>query len=137
MRAVRSSGTELEQLLRDAMSHQGWTFETANQDLPGKPDFVFRDRCIAVFVDGDFWHGAQWRLRGLSRLEDQFASNADYWIAKIRRNMVRDQIVGERLSAAGWTVLRFPESEIRSDLSGAVERVQTALESSRTTSEAR
>jgi DNA mismatch endonuclease, patch repair protein len=83
--------------------------------LPGKPDIVFPTARIAVFIDGDFWHGNGWRARGLPSFESQFGNRADWWSAKIRRNMARDCEVNGLLSQLGWTVLRYWESEVLAD----------------------
>ena len=74
--------------------------------LLGRPDFVFREARVAVFIDGDFWHGNRRKARVPK-------SNAEYWTNKIARNRDRDRLVNRTLRAAGWTVLRFWESSLR------------------------
>src|SRR5579862_180074 len=93
-----------------------------NATLPGKPDLVFPVARLAVFVDGDLWHGNQWRLRGLTALEEQFRETPAkaYWLRKIRRNMQRDCAATAALLANGWTTLRLWESQINADLDGCV-----------------
>ena len=78
---------------------------------------------MAVFVDGDFWHGNAWRVRELSSLSDLFPTNTDWWVTKIERNIERDHRVTEKLEAAGWAVLRIWESDILVDPSPAVTRI--------------
>jgi DNA mismatch endonuclease (patch repair protein) len=78
---------------------------------------------VAVFIDGDLWHGNSWRVRGLSSLEAQFPTRTEWWVSKIRRNMERDQQVNEELAAAGWTVLRFWESETLADPNTVAKRI--------------
>lgn len=97
--------------------------------LPGKPDIVFSRMRVAVFVDGDFWHGNQWRIRGLDSLEHQFvhSTNASYWIEKIRRNVARDHRATEELQASGWKVIRLWESQLRSDFVGCVDVIEGAV----------
>jgi DNA mismatch endonuclease (patch repair protein) len=87
---------------------------------------VFPRYKLALFIDGDFWHGNQWRLRGLSSLEDQFTdcANKDYWIRKITRNMERDSENDRKLTSMGWRVLRVWESEARQDFDGCVQRLR-------------
>jgi len=70
--------------------------------LPGKPDFVFPARRLAVFVDGCFWHGCPKHCR-------MPASNRKFWRNKITRNRQRDREVGRLLRARGWRVLRIWE----------------------------
>jgi DNA mismatch endonuclease (patch repair protein) len=76
----------------------------------GRPDIVFVRQQVAIFCDGDFWHGRSWgkRKAHLSR-----GSNPGYWIAKIERNIYRDGQVDEALRGQGWRVIRFWESDIR------------------------
>ena len=115
MRRIKSANTEPERVLRKALRAKGLRLRTCPPRPEGKPDIVFpRDR-LAIFVDGDFWHGNQWRKRGLRGLEDQFrqTKGKDYWLKKIRRNMCRDCAVTAKLLDEGWTVIRFWESEIK------------------------
>jgi len=78
--------------------------------MPGKPDLVFSKARLIVFCDGDFWHGKDWQKR---RAKLEQGANPGYWVAKIQRNIERDTENTEALEAAGWTVLRFWESEIK------------------------
>lgn len=129
MEKVRSVNTTPELRFRDAISKLRWRYKLNHSALTGKPDVVFPSKNIALFIDGDFWHGGQWKKRGLTALEDQFkkARNKPYWIAKIRRNMARDCINTTKLLGQGFTVLRFWESEIRSDLENCVDITLDAL----------
>lgn len=68
----------------------------------GKPDIVFVKAKIAVFVDGKMWHGYDWE-----NLKKGFKKNRDFWIAKIERNMIRDNKVTHELINNGWLVYRF------------------------------
>lgn len=73
-----------------------------NKTVFGKPDFSFKKYKVAVFVDGEFWHGKDWEIR-----KADIKSNREFWIAKIERNIQRDEEVTGRLKAEGWTVFRF------------------------------
>jgi len=123
MRKVRSSDTTPEVVFRKALWARGVRYRVAPAAMPGKPDVVISAKRIAVFIDGDFWHGNQWRRRGRASLEDQFTQtrSREYWLAKIRRNMQRDCQTTAALLADGWTVLRFWESDIRRDVEGCVQ----------------
>jgi DNA (cytosine-5)-methyltransferase 1 len=123
MRKVRSIDTAPEMRFRKALWGKGIRYRTASSSLPGKPDIVISSKRLCVFIDGDFWHGGQWKRRSLSSLEDQFreTTNINYWLKKIRRNIDRDCIATSRLLLDGWTVIRFWESEIRNNLEGCVE----------------
>lgn len=126
MASVRGRDTRPELRLRRALHARGLRYRTHPPDLAGRPDLVNRSRRIAVFVDGDFWHGnpADWKRRGFDSMEAQFRTgNRDRWIAKLRRNVERDREVTERLEAEGWLVIRVWESEVKTDLEAVVERV--------------
>src|SRR6266545_5930070 len=127
MAAVRNKDSKAELALRRELHARGVRFRLHARDVPGRPDIVIRKYRLAVFVDGDFWHGNAWRRRGLERLEDDFNVNREFWVAKIRRNMERDREVTQRLKADGWTVIRFWESSLRQDISGAADLVEGAI----------
>jgi DNA mismatch endonuclease (patch repair protein) len=127
MAAVRNKDSKAELALRSALHRRGRRFRLHAKDLPGRPDVIFRSSKLAVFVDGDFWHGNAWRLRGLSSLEAQFPNRTDWWSAKIRRTIERDRAVDRLLLDRGWSVLRIWESEILNDPHGAAARVETEL----------
>jgi len=131
MRRVRSGGTGPEVELRRRLWRGGARYRLGARDLPGRPDLVFRTRKLAVFVDGDYWHGGQWYRRGHTSLEEQLAGvrNPGYWLGKIRRNVERDLHSTEELLRGGWKVLRFWESGVRRDPEGCVELTVSALTS--------
>jgi DNA mismatch endonuclease (patch repair protein) len=133
MRRVRGKDTAPEQAFRRALWARGLRFRLHRDDLPGKPDIVFPKPGLAIFVDGDFWHGNQWKLRGLDCLEAQFeqCDNRVYWIRKIQRNVARDGDVTLQLEYLGWKVLRFWESTLRENLDSCVAEVVNALEQQR------
>jgi DNA mismatch endonuclease (patch repair protein) len=93
-------------------------------ELPGKPDLVFFRARVAVFCDGDFWHGRDWILRK-AKLEG--GTNARYWIAKIASNVERDARNTAALQVAGWLVIRLWETDIRRDPTAAAELIRRAL----------
>jgi DNA mismatch endonuclease, patch repair protein len=80
--------------------------------LPGKPDIVFVKARVAIFCDGDFWHGRDWVNL---RFKLERGTNPDYWIAKIKSNIERDLRNNKLLSEAGWLVIRFWETDIKKD----------------------
>ena len=124
MRRVKSRDTGPEVLLRKALWSRGLRYRLCDSSLPGKPDIVFRGRRVAIFVDGDFWHGNQWRRRRCSSLEAQFqhTDSKGYWIRKIRRNIKRDRENTARLMSMGWAVLRFWECDLGENLRGCVDK---------------
>jgi len=105
----RSANTLAELQLRKALSSLGLRYRLHVARLPGRPDVVFTRSRVAVFCDGDFWHGRNWRARR-SRLKA--GSNAMYWINKIRYNIARDKRQTRELQAAGWSIIRLWETDI-------------------------
>jgi DNA mismatch endonuclease, patch repair protein len=130
MSAVRNRDTKPERALRKALHARGLRYRLRS-GLPGKPDIVFGPAKVVVFVDGDYWHGNAWRTRGFASFDAYYGrgDNAPFWLAKIRRNMARDEEVNVALSGAGWTVLRCWESDIERDLSAVTDRVADAVRS--------
>jgi DNA mismatch endonuclease (patch repair protein) len=122
MARVRSKDSKAELALRRALHARGVRYRLHAKDVPGRPDIVIRARRIALFVDGDFWHGNAWRLRGLPSLEAQFPSRVEWWSAKLRRNMERDREVNAELKANGWRVMRVWESDVLRDPEGTADR---------------
>ncbi len=108
--ASRKSDTACEMLLRRAVFKLGLRYAIASDELVGKPDLVFRSARVAVFCDGDFWHGRDLEAR-LQKLAA--GHNAPYWVAKIQSNVARDRARTATLEAAGWKVLRYWEGDIK------------------------
>jgi DNA mismatch endonuclease, patch repair protein len=103
-------GTHPERLLEQAFRELGLSFKRHVARLPGNPDLVFSAQRVAVFCDGDFWHGRHWAKR---KAKLSSGRNADYWVAKINRNRARDRIVARELESLGWVSVRVWESDVR------------------------
>jgi len=129
MAAVRARDTRPEMALRRALFARGFRYRASPRRVPGTPDIVFLRAKVAVFVDGDFWHGNAWRSRGAASTDDMLARwrNPDFWRAKIRANVERDRRVDAELLLSGWRVVRLWESEIAADLAACVGRVQAIV----------
>ena len=111
--ASKKTDTTCERRLRSALFRIGLRFRKNIVELPGKPDVLFPRQRIAIFCDGDFWHGRDW----LRRKEKLLAgTNATYWVEKIESNIARDRKHDRALADREITVLRFWESEIKLDL---------------------
>lgn len=119
-----STGTLPEMLLRKALWREGARYRVNASWLPGKPDIVFIRAKVAVFCDGDFWHGRKW-----STLRDSLSrgSNGKYWVCKIEANRDRDRVQEQQLRDMGWLVLRFWESEIRESPARIAELVMEVI----------
>lgn len=112
MARVRNRDSKAELSLRTALHRAGYRYRLHARDLPGQPDIVFRSERLVVFVDGDFWHGNAWRVRGLTALSELFPTRTDWWVAKIERNIARDREVEATLRKSGWAVVRVWESDV-------------------------
>ena len=123
--ASKKSGTRPELALRRALWRAGLRYRKNDASLPGRPDLVFKGAHVAVFCDGDFWHGRDWPGR---KAKLQRGNNPDYWIAKIERNMKRDRQNTESLEAMGWSVLRVWERDVKANVQAVVERIETLLQ---------
>jgi len=129
MASVKGKDTQPELLLRRALHRRGLRYRLHDRQLPGRPDLVFVSARVAVFVDGDFWHGHGWRERGFSSFEAQFDNHRDpeRWRTKTAVNMARDVEVNAQLEQLGGTVIRVFESDVRRDVNAAAEAVETRV----------
>ena len=128
MSAIHSRNTKPELLLRRALWHENCRYRVNCKDILGKPDIIIKKYKIAVFVDGDYWHGHNWALRGKFSLEEELKDYSPYWKAKILRNVERDFEVRIRLWDEGWLVFRFWESDIEKDIDNCVGVILSAIE---------
>ena len=90
MSRISAERTEPEVIFQKALRRAGIrSFRICDAKLPGKPDIVIPGKRLAIFIDGDYWHGNQYRLRGFESLGQQLFSvrNAAYWTNKISRNV--------------------------------------------------
>jgi DNA mismatch endonuclease (patch repair protein) len=129
--ANSKTDTKPELILRRHLWGCGYRFRKHAASLPGKPDIVFSQARVAVFCDGDFWHGRHWQT-----LEAQLArrANPEYWIPKIQTNMDRDRVHSAALAQMGWTVFRVWEGEIKRDVAAAAAPIAALLETARRSS---
>ena len=119
MSSVKQKDTDLEKAVRSELHRRGYRFRKNVKHLPGKPDVVFPKAKVAVFIDGDFWHGY--------RLPAWEHKISDFWKAKIRKNRKRDQKNFRKLRKDGWQVIRIWQHEIKRDLDACIARVEAAL----------
>lgn len=124
-RANRRRDTLHEVLLRRELWRMGLRFRKNVESMLGKPDVVFTRAKVAVFCDGDFWHGRNWESLK-SKLER--GANSTYWAAKIARNMERDKHNTALLEASGWRVIRLWETDVKKDPVGAATLIKRVVE---------
>lgn len=97
-----------ETMLAKLLWHSGIRYRYNYKKLPGSPDIAITKHHIAIFIDGEFWHGKDWEKR-----KNRLKSNRDYWIEKIEENIARDQRVDQELFLMGWSVVRFWEKDVK------------------------
>jgi DNA mismatch endonuclease (patch repair protein) len=120
MSRIRKADTKPELVIRRLVFARGLRYRKYSTSLPGKPDLTFARVKVAVFVDGDFWHG--WRFN-----EWEHKLSSDYWRKKIRRNMERDISNQALLERGGWTVIRIWRHEIEENADACVDRIEAAV----------
>ncbi len=118
MSRIGSKNTAPERQIDELLLEAGLKFERHCSDLPGRPDFVFREACFAIFVDGDFWHGF--------RLPLWKHKLSEKWQLKIGATRDRDRRNFRRLRQAGWRVIRIWEHQIERDAAHCAEKVLAA-----------
>ena len=123
MQSNKSTGTKPELVLAKAMWTLRLRYRKNNGSIFGKPDFSFKKYKVAVFVDGEFWHGKDWE-----RKKAEIKGNREFWITKIERNIRRDMEVTGRLKAEGWTVLRFWSNDVVKNTTYCAEKVKEIVQ---------
>jgi DNA mismatch endonuclease, patch repair protein len=108
MSRIHGKDTQPEMLVRRYLHAAGYRYRLHVSSLPGKPDIVFPQRKVCVFVNGCFWHGCPKCADGRHKPK----SNRGYWLTKIRQNKERDRLHVRKLRTAGWKVLIIWECEI-------------------------
>lgn len=119
MSRVKGKDTGIEKVVRSELHKRGLRFRKHVRKLPGSPDVVFPTAKVAVFIDGDFWHGYR-----LPKWEHKLTG---FWKRKIWENRERDQRNFKKLRSMGWRVIRIWQHEIEKDLGKCVDRITTVV----------
>jgi DNA mismatch endonuclease (patch repair protein) len=104
MARIKGKDTAPERQVAAILASLGVSPEQHVKELPGRPDFVLTEIRVAIFVDGDFWHGWRfpiWRLK-----------LSEKWEKKIQATRNRDRRNHAKLRRAGWTVVRIWEHQL-------------------------
>ena len=122
MSRIRSRGNKNTELaLAELFRTHRITGSRRHQQMPGKPDFIFRKLRLAIFVDGCFWHGCPKHSRHVRK-------SGAYWRKKLTANQARDRLVTRTLRREGWRVLRIWEHELsRKNEIRLLRRIQRAM----------
>ncbi|NLX26717.1 MAG: very short patch repair endonuclease [Lentisphaerae bacterium] len=119
MSCVKGKDTGLEVRVRSALHKKGLRFRKHVHNLPGNPDIVFPRARVAVFVDGDFWHGYRFALWEYKV--------SDFWKKKINKNRARDAVNHRKLRRMGWAVIRLWQHDIEKDFDTCIDQIITAV----------
>src|SRR5690606_18781003 len=120
--ANKATGTKPEIMLAKALYARGYRYRKNDKSVFGKPDLTFKKIKLAIFVDGEFWHGKDWEKRKYDH-----KTNKEFWYKKIERNIQRDKEVNEKLTQEGWRILRFWSKEIEKNLSDCVQEIEDEI----------
>jgi DNA mismatch endonuclease Vsr len=120
MQNIRSAGTKPERIIAAGLRKRKIYFSQHCKNILGKPDFVFRRKKIAVFVDSEFWHGHRTKF-------NMPQSNEEFWANKIERNRKRDRKVNRELCKDGWKVVRIWEQDIKANPEKQIKKILKAL----------
>ena len=124
MSKIRSKGTKPERILAKELWSIGIRYRLSNNNIIGKPDIAISKYKLAIFVDGEFWHGYNWHIK-----KEKIKSNREYWIKKIEGNINRDSEINIELRRQGWFVMRFWEHEVNVDLRKCIKIIMEYIDS--------
>lgn len=123
MKAIKSKGTKIEELLGKALWSRGLRYRRNNKGVYGNPDFTFKKYKIAIFCDSEYFHGKDWENK-----KHRIKTNTVFWHKKIERNIERDKLVNENLLKNDWQVIRFWGEDIKKNLDICVSKIEQAIE---------
>lgn len=126
MSKIRSRNSKPELILRKALWAKNIRFRLHDKSLPGTPDIVIKKYKLAIFVDGEFWHGFDWKKN-----KERIKSNRLFWIPKIERNMQKDIRVNKALRDMNYVVFRFWTQDIIKNLPKVLNQIELFLETRR------
>ena len=125
MQHIRAKDTKIEIVLRKALWKKGYRYRKNYKKLPGNPDIALTKYKIAIFCDGEFFHGKDWEVLK-PKLEK--SNNSEFWISKISRNRERDDEINKRLLFEGWTVIRFWGNDITRNTDECVKVIEENIQ---------
>ena len=115
MKSVKLKNGPLEMAVQKELHKKGLRFQINVRQLPGSPDIVFKSERVAIFIDGDFWHG--WRFPVWEKKLSSF------WRNKISTNRKRDQRNSRILRSGGWKVIRIWEHQLKRNIDDCIRRI--------------
>lgn len=122
--SVRGKDTRIELKLRKALWAKGYRYRKNYKELPGSPDICITKYKIAIFCDGEFFHGKDWEVLKIKVLK---GNNGEYWAEKIQKNMTRDDEKDKALNALGWTVIHFWGNDILKNTEECIKVIEETI----------
>lgn len=123
MSNVKLKGGRAESLLAKRLWHEGFRYRLNYKKLPGSPDIAITKYKVAIFIDGEFWHGHDWENR-----KNKLKRNREYWIEKIEENIARDERNDLLLEEQGWMPIHFWEKDVLKSTDSCVHKIVDALQ---------
>ena len=121
MSHIKSKDTSIEVALRKALWKKGFRYRKNWKELPGHPDIAITKYRVAVFCDGELFHGKNWDVL---KPKLQAGHNGAYWVGKIERNMQRDGEIDKALRPRDWTVIHFWGLDMKKDVDACVNVIE-------------
>jgi len=122
MSRIRGKNTGIDVAMRSTLDDLGYGYDVYPK-MAGNPDFIIRGRKIAIFCDGDFWHGY--------RYYEKKKPTKKFWRDKIEGNIRRDRSISRRLRSQGWSVLRFWEHDIEKNREKCAKKIALKIKERR------
>ena len=122
MSKIKSKRTKAEILLSKRLWAEGIRYRLNYKKLPGSPDIAITKDKIAIFVDGEFWHGKDWEVK-----KTRIKNNSEYWIEKIEENIARDQRNNHKLIELGWLPIHFWERDVLKNLNDCIKLISEII----------
>ena len=107
MSHVKTKRNSAEIMIAKSLWHRGYRYRLNYKALPGSPDIALTKYRIAIFIDGEFWHGKDFEQR-----KNKLKNNKDYWIEKIQENIDRDLRNDKLLRQMDWYPIHFWSNDV-------------------------
>jgi len=118
MSRIRGTNTKIDLVMKELLSEMKVEYGMYPK-MYGNPDFILKKMKVAIFCDGDFWHGYKY--------DERKKPSKKFWRDKIEGNMRRDRQVSRTLRRNGWSVLRFWEHDIEKNPENCRRRIERKI----------
>ena len=122
MKALSHKKSKVESVLAKALWHKGYRYRLNYKKLPGTPDIALTKYRIAIFVDGEFWHG-----KDFEKNKQRLKNNKDYWIEKIEENIQRDINNDKLLRQMEWIPIHFWSKDVIKYLDYFIDEIEECI----------